>query len=62
MKYRPRTGDYIDGNLYQTNRVFDIYDIKTNKKDVPKVKKQAKKQYKYVRVIKRKDGYYILVR
>lgn len=62
MKYRPRTGDFIDGNLYQTNKVFDIYDIKTNKKDVAKVKARAKKRYKYVRTIKRKDGYYILVK
>jgi len=61
MRYRPRTNDYIEGGSYG-NKVFDIYDIKTNKKDVAKVKKRAKKRYKHVRVIKRKDGYYILVR
>jgi len=56
MAYRKRTNDYIiDG------KVFDIYTITRRKIDVNKFKRTAKRKYKYVRVLKRKDGYYILV-
>jgi len=57
MRYRHKTNDFVD-----EGKVWDIYDIKTNKKDIPSAKKKAVKNYKQVRIIKRSDGYYVLVR
>ena len=57
MKYRQRTNDFIDNG-----KVYDIYDIKHSKKVARMVKIKAKKKYKQIRIIKRTDGYYILVR
>ncbi len=57
MRYRTRTNDFVSNG-----KVFDIYDIKTNKKDIPSVKNKIKNRYKHIRTIKRKDGYYVLVR
>jgi len=57
MRYRQRTNDFVDNG-----KVWDIYDIKTNKNNIPSAKKKARKNYKHIRTIKRSDGHYVLVR
>jgi len=57
MKYRQRTNDFIENG-----KVWDIYDIKSNKRDVLSAKRKASKKYTKMRTIKRRDGYYLLVR
>ena len=58
MRYRPRTNDFED----KYGRIWDIYDIDKNKKNIKRAKFQIKLIYRYKRIIKRKDGYYLLVR
>ena len=57
MVYRPRTNDFvIDGDVY------DIYTIKKNKRDAQITQTKLKNRYGSVRILKRSDGYYVLVR
>ena len=56
IRYRPRTGDYEIGN-----RIYDLYDIKRRKSDAIKVKNRLKKRYKRVRILKRSDGYSVII-
>lgn len=58
MKYRPRTNDFTE----KYGKVWDIYDISKNKGDIKRAKFMIKDIYRYKRIIKRKDGYYLLVR
>lgn len=63
MKYRPRTNDFIEGGVYSTNKVWDIYDYTTNKKKAIIIKNKCKKKdFRYARIIKRGKEYLILVR
>ena len=57
MRYRPKTRDYID----TTGKVWDLYDVVPSWQ-VSRSKEIAQSKYKYVRVIKRKEGLLILVR
>ena len=57
MRYRYRTNDYVENG-----KVWDIYDVKTNKKDIMALKKKTKNQFAYRRIIKRNNEYLLLVR
>lgn len=48
--------DYVIGG-----KRYDIYDIKKKKADAVSVKKKLKSRYKSVRILKKSDGYHIVV-
>lgn len=56
-RYRSRTNDYVING-----KVFDIYTIKKSKGKAKKSKSKLKNKYKNIRIIKRTDGYNVIVR